>query len=30
MWTAGSVLAYAIKGGWRWAGLASSLVAVAN
>ncbi|MFC8765053.1 MacS family sensor histidine kinase [Streptomyces sp. NPDC057193] len=30
IWTAGSVLAYAIKGGWRWAGLASSLVAVAN
>jgi signal transduction histidine kinase len=30
IWTAGAVLAYAIKGGWRWAGLASSLVAVAN
>ncbi|WP_282691827.1 DUF5931 domain-containing protein [Streptomyces sp. CC208A] len=30
IWTAGSVLAYALKGGWRWAGLASSLVAVAN
>ncbi|MEU5160371.1 DUF5931 domain-containing protein [Streptomyces sp. NPDC020875] len=30
IWTAGSVLAFAIKGGWRWAGLASSLVAVAN
>ncbi|MEU7277665.1 DUF5931 domain-containing protein [Streptomyces sp. NPDC045431] len=30
IWTAGSVLAYAIKGGWRWAALASSLVAVAN
>ncbi|MFE7516523.1 MacS family sensor histidine kinase [Streptomyces sp. NPDC057540] len=30
IWTAGSVLAYAIKGGWRWAGAASSLVAVAN
>ncbi|MFF0555030.1 MacS family sensor histidine kinase [Streptomyces sp. NPDC004266] len=30
IWTAGSVLAYAIKGGWRWAGVASSLVAVAN
>ncbi|MFE2009722.1 MacS family sensor histidine kinase [Streptomyces sp. NPDC059491] len=30
IWTAGSVLAYAIKGGWRWAGFASSLVAVAN
>ncbi|MFJ7127011.1 MacS family sensor histidine kinase [Streptomyces sp. NPDC098101] len=30
IWTAGSVLAFAIKGGWRWAGIASSLVAVAN
>ncbi|MFE0424141.1 MacS family sensor histidine kinase [Streptomyces sp. NPDC058953] len=30
IWTAGSVLAFAIKGGWRWAGLASSLVAIAN
>ncbi|GAA4923045.1 MacS family sensor histidine kinase [Streptomyces coeruleoprunus] len=30
IWTAGSVLAYAIRGGWRWAGFASSLVAVAN
>ncbi|MCX4822513.1 DUF5931 domain-containing protein [Streptomyces sp. NBC_01142] len=30
IWTAGSVLAYAIKGGWRWAGFASSFVAVAN
>ncbi|MFD3993788.1 MacS family sensor histidine kinase [Streptomyces sp. NPDC058583] len=30
IWIAGSVLAYAIKGGWRWAGVASSLVAVAN
>ncbi|MGW7430840.1 MacS family sensor histidine kinase [Streptomyces sp. NPDC054861] len=30
IWTAGGVLAYAIKGGWRWAGFASSLVAVAN
>ncbi|MFB6841132.1 MacS family sensor histidine kinase [Streptomyces sp. NPDC056361] len=30
IWTAGSVLAYALKGGWRWAGIASSLVAVAN
>ncbi|MFE6711156.1 MacS family sensor histidine kinase [Streptomyces sp. NPDC057695] len=30
IWTAGAVLAYAIKGGWRWAGAASSLVAVAN
>ena len=30
IWTAGAVLAYAIKGGWRWAAFASSLVAVAN
>ncbi|MFE7130702.1 MacS family sensor histidine kinase [Streptomyces sp. NPDC057638] len=30
IWTAGAVLAFAIKGGWRWAGFASSLVAVAN
>jgi signal transduction histidine kinase len=30
IWVAGSVLAFAIKGGWRWAGFASSLVAVAN
>ncbi|WP_406449250.1 DUF5931 domain-containing protein [Streptomyces sp. NBC_00876] len=30
IWTAGSVLAYAIKGGWRWAAFASSFVAVAN
>ncbi|MEV6245000.1 DUF5931 domain-containing protein [Streptomyces sp. NPDC051742] len=30
IWTAGSVLAFAIKGGWRWAGVASSVVAVAN
>lgn len=30
IWTAGSVLAFAIKGGWRWAALASSAVAVAN
>ncbi|MCP9946148.1 DUF5931 domain-containing protein [Streptomyces somaliensis] len=30
IWTAGAVLAYAVKGGWRWAGFASSLVAVAN
>ncbi|MEV7276573.1 DUF5931 domain-containing protein [Streptomyces sp. NPDC093111] len=30
IWTAGAVLAYAIKGGWRWAGFASSFVAVAN
>ncbi|MCX5382929.1 MacS family sensor histidine kinase [Streptomyces sp. NBC_00083] len=27
---AGAVLAYGIKGGWRWAAFASSLVAVAN
>ncbi|MFE7380911.1 MacS family sensor histidine kinase [Streptomyces zhihengii] len=30
IWTAGAVLAFALKGGWRWAGIASSLVAVAN
>jgi signal transduction histidine kinase len=30
IWTAGSVLAFAIKGGWRWALAASTLVAVAN
>ncbi|GHH34656.1 MacS family sensor histidine kinase [Streptomyces candidus] len=30
IWTAGSVLAFAIKGGWRWAACASSLVAAAN
>lgn len=30
IWTAGSVLAFAIKGGWRWAALASSFVAAAN
>lgn len=30
IWTAGAVLAFAIKGGWRWAAFASSLVAVAN
>ncbi|GGS96515.1 MacS family sensor histidine kinase [Streptomyces chromofuscus] len=30
IWTAGSVLAFAIKGGWRWAAVASSLVAAAN
>ncbi|TQK43963.1 signal transduction histidine kinase [Streptomyces sp. SLBN-118] len=30
IWTAGSVLAFALKGGWRWAGFASSFVAVAN
>ncbi|MEU8955759.1 DUF5931 domain-containing protein [Streptomyces sp. NPDC048518] len=30
IWTAGSVLAFAIKGGWRWAASASLLVGVAN
>ncbi|MFI5985690.1 MacS family sensor histidine kinase [Streptomyces sp. NPDC051555] len=30
IWSAGAVLAFAIKGGWRWAGFASSFVAVAN
>ncbi|MGX1544883.1 MacS family sensor histidine kinase [Streptomyces adustus] len=30
IWTAGSVLAFAVKGGWRWAAVASSLVAAAN
>jgi signal transduction histidine kinase len=30
IWTAGSVLAYAVKGGWRWAAFASTLVAAAN
>ncbi len=30
IWTAGAVLAFAVKGGWRWAALASSAVAVAN
>ncbi|MFJ2114881.1 MULTISPECIES: MacS family sensor histidine kinase [unclassified Streptomyces] len=30
IWAAGSVLAFAIKGGWRWAAAASSFVAVAN
>ncbi|MEV7086615.1 DUF5931 domain-containing protein [Streptomyces sp. NPDC093085] len=30
IWTAGSVLAFALKGGWRWAACASSLVAGAN
>ncbi|MFI9116278.1 MacS family sensor histidine kinase [Streptomyces venezuelae] len=30
IWTAGAVLAYALKGGWRWAGFASTIVAVAN
>ncbi|MFB6440909.1 MacS family sensor histidine kinase [Streptomyces sp. NPDC056411] len=30
IWTAGAVLGFAIKGGWRWAAAASSVVAVAN
>ncbi|MFF8912607.1 MacS family sensor histidine kinase [Streptomyces sp. NPDC015032] len=30
IWTAGSVLAFAIKGGWRWAAVASTFVAVVN
>ncbi|HEY9438148.1 MAG TPA: DUF5931 domain-containing protein [Streptomyces sp.] len=30
IWTAGAVLAFAIKGGWRWAAFASTFVAVAN
>ncbi|MFD8330842.1 MacS family sensor histidine kinase [Streptomyces lydicus] len=30
IWTAGAVLGFAIKGGWRWAAVASSAVAVAN
>lgn len=30
IWTAGAVLAFAIKGGWRWAAAASALVAAAN
>ncbi|MEU9169344.1 DUF5931 domain-containing protein [Streptomyces sp. NPDC048420] len=30
IWTAGSVLAFAIKGGWRWAAVASTPVAAAN
>ncbi|MGY1501516.1 MacS family sensor histidine kinase [Streptomyces sp. QTS52] len=30
IWTAGAVLAFAIKGGWRWAAVASTLVAVVN
>jgi len=30
IWTAGSVLAYAVRGGWRWAAFASTAVAVAN
>lgn len=30
IWTAGAVLAFAIKGGWRWACFASTFVAAAN
>lgn len=30
IWTGGSVLAFALKGGWRWAGFASTFVAAAN
>jgi signal transduction histidine kinase len=30
IWTAGSVLAFALKGGWRWAAVASTGVAAAN
>ncbi|MFK0253029.1 MacS family sensor histidine kinase [Streptomyces sp. NPDC090445] len=30
IWTAGAVLGFALKGGWRWACIASSFVAVAN
>ncbi|MEU4659101.1 DUF5931 domain-containing protein [Streptomyces sp. NPDC023723] len=30
IWTAGAVLAFAVKGGWRWAAVASTLVAAAN
>ncbi|MER5943469.1 DUF5931 domain-containing protein [Streptomyces sp. NPDC001928] len=30
IWAAGAVLAFAIKGGWRWAAFASTLVAAAN
>ncbi|MFF4042623.1 MacS family sensor histidine kinase [Streptomyces sp. NPDC001816] len=30
IWTAGAVLAFALKGGWRWAALASTPVAIAN
>ncbi|WP_190081356.1 MacS family sensor histidine kinase [Streptomyces longisporoflavus] len=30
IWTAGAVLAFAIKGGWRWAACASALVGAAN
>ncbi|MGW1048020.1 MacS family sensor histidine kinase [Streptomyces sp. NPDC002586] len=30
IWTGGAVLAFAIKGGWRWAAVGSTAVAVAN
>ncbi|MFE6685520.1 MacS family sensor histidine kinase [Streptomyces sp. NPDC057743] len=30
IWTAGAVLGFAIKGGWRWAAVASTIVAAAN
>ncbi|MFH8367304.1 MacS family sensor histidine kinase [Streptomyces sp. NPDC018031] len=30
IWTAGAVLGFAIKGGWRWAAWTSAIVAVAN
>ncbi|MGW7491613.1 MacS family sensor histidine kinase [Streptomyces sp. NPDC054786] len=30
IWTAGAVLGFAIKGGWRWAAVGSTVVAVAN
>ncbi|MGW2086473.1 MacS family sensor histidine kinase [Streptomyces sp. NPDC001880] len=30
IWTAGSVLAFAVKGGWRWAAFASTFVALVN
>ncbi|MEU8710651.1 DUF5931 domain-containing protein [Streptomyces sp. NPDC048663] len=30
IWTAGAVLAWALKGGWRWAAFASTPVAAAN
>ncbi len=30
IWTAGAVLGFALKGGWRWAAVASAVVGVAN
>ncbi|MEW2619575.1 DUF5931 domain-containing protein [Streptomyces sp. NPDC048106] len=30
IWTGGAVLAFAVKGGWRWAAVASTAVAAAN